>query len=92
MKRVLLKKNEFFVVTRDFLPNDFGSEFFRLIVHFPRGFSMSSRVENLLQAPQKRFYVADVWNKRKEKNLKKKKKYKILRELYYSNNSNWPYE
>lgn len=53
MKRVLLKKNEFFVVTRDFLPNDFGSEFFRLIVHFPRGFSMSSRcrVENLLQAP-----------------------------------------
>lgn len=51
MKHVLLKKNEFFVVTRDFLPNDFGSEFFRLIVHFPRGFSMSSRVENLLQAP-----------------------------------------
>lgn len=52
MKRVLLKKNEFFVVTRDFLPNDFGSEFFRLIVHFnSRGFSMSSRVENLLQAP-----------------------------------------
>lgn len=50
MKRVLLKKEEFFVVTRDFLPNDFGSEFFRLIVHFPRGFSMSSRVENFLQA------------------------------------------